>query len=80
MTSHLAMTPSDRRKHIATLHEMIANFAAGAEGHEEVEELRQATLWWRRECAIRFALGYVARHVNLETGHLTIPLDAEEIA
>ena len=80
MTGHLAMTPTDRRKHIATLHEMIANFAAGAEGHEEDEKLCQAELWWRRECATRFALGYVARHIDLETGKLTISLEPEEVA
>ena len=81
MTDHLATTPADRRKYIATLREMVANFAAGAEGHEEDEKLCQAELWWRRECATRFALGYVARHIDLETGKLTISLhEPEEVA
>ena len=79
MTDHLATHPADRRKHIATLREMIANFDAAAEGHEEDEKLCQAELWWRRAGATRWALYYVARHVNLETGKLTIPLDAEEV-
>jgi hypothetical protein len=80
MTAHLATHPADRRKYIATLREMVANFAGTAEGHEDDEKLCQAQLWWRRACAIRWALNYVARHVD-ETGHLTISLDEpEEVA
>ena len=80
MTDHLAMTPTDRRKHIATLREMVANFDAAAEGHGEENELCQAELWRCRAYAIRFALGYVERHVSLETGKLTISLEEPEEA
>ena len=80
MTGHLVTGKKDRRRHISTLRLMVVNFDAAAGGHEEEEELSQAELWWRRASAIRWALGYVARHVNLETGELTISLEPEEVA
>ncbi len=76
-------TPTDRRNHIATLCEMVANFTAEAEGHEEDEtlyEAAQAELWRRRAYAIIFALGFVEQHVSLQTGKLTISLEPEEVA
>lgn len=80
MTGRLVTGKRDRCRHIATLCEMVTNFDAAAGGHEEEGELSQAELWWRRASAIRYALGYVARHVNLETGELTISLEPEEVA
>ncbi len=69
---------ADRRRHVSTLRLMVVNFDSAAEGHEEEEQMVQAELWHRRASAIRWALGYVERHVNLETGDLTISLDELE--
>ncbi|KKN17817.1 hypothetical protein LCGC14_0961990 [marine sediment metagenome] len=66
--------------HVSTLRLMVVNFDTKAGGHEEEEQPAQAELWYRRASAIRWALGYVGRHVNLETGELTIPLDEPEEA
>ena len=78
MTEHLAVTKAERFCHTETLRLMRINFNSAAEGHEEEEQAAQAELWHRRASAIRWALGYVERHVNLETGELTIPLDEPE--
>ena len=80
MTGRLVTGKRDRRQHIATAREMVANFDAAAGGHEEEKELSQAELWWRRASTIRWLLGYAGRHVNLETGELTISLEPEEAA
>ncbi len=69
-----------RREQIEFLRVMAVNFDAAAEGHEEEEQPAQAELWHCRAKSIRWALGYVERHVNLETGGLTIPLEDEEAA
>jgi hypothetical protein len=59
---------------------MVVNFDGKADGHEEEKQEAQAELWYRRASAIRWALGYVGRHVNLETGELTISLSEPEEA
>ena len=71
----LVTSKTDRHRHVSTLRLMVVNFDTAAEGHEEEEQTAQAELWYRRASAIRWALGFVGRCVNLETGELTISLD-----
>ncbi len=78
MSGHLVTGKRDRRRHISTLRGMVTNFTAASAGHEEEEQTAQAELWWQRAIAIRWALGFVAQHVNLETGELTISLELAE--
>ena len=80
MTGHLAMTPADRRKKIRRLQKMMAKLKF--DGDRAVHDLCKESMGfelWDDAHAIRFALGYVERHVNLQTGKLTIPLDAEDV-
>ena len=80
MTGHLAMNPTDRRKKIRLLQELGTRLKAS--GDMNVHGLGRENIGfklWDEAHAIRFALGYVERHVSLETGKLTIPLDAEEV-
>ena len=53
---------------------MQVNFNSKADGHEEEENWAQVELWYRRAAAVSWALRYVERHVNLQTGELTVPL------
>ena len=80
MTGHLAMTPTDRRKKIRLLRELRTRLKA--DGDRAVHGLGKENMGfklWDEAHAIYWALGYVERHINLETGKLTIPLDAEEV-
>ena len=80
MTGHLAMTPTDRRKKIRLLRELGARLKSnGDQAAHAVSRGGMGFKLWDEAHAIRWALNYVERHVNLETGKLTIPLDAEEV-
>ena len=81
MTGHLAMTPADRRKKIRLLQELRASLRR--DGDRAVHDLCKKSVGfklWDEAHAIRWALGYVEQHVNLETGKLTISLEPEEVA
>ena len=83
MTEHLVTSKRDRRKNIRILQGRLANCDrsgdikknnnAAAEAAKSFEDYDEAY-------AIRWALHYVARHVNLKTGELTISLEPEEAA
>lgn len=80
MTEHLAVTKAERRRHLITSRCMVDNFHSKAEGYEEEEHWTEAELWHCRASTIHWLLGYVERHVNLETGELTISLSEPEEA
>ena len=80
MTEHLTSTKDTRLGHAQTLLLMQINFKSKADGHDDEEDWAQAELWYRRVNAIRVALGYMGRHVNLQTGELTVPLSEPEEA
>ena len=73
---HLAMTPRERRKKIRLLQAESERLKSKGRAYDPGSEAA-----WDLAHAIRWALYYAARHVNLETGHLTIPLhEPEEVA
>ena len=83
MTDHLAMTPTDRRKKIRRLQEMMARKQSDGNRavHDHCKDSSVGFALWDDSNAICWALGYVERHVNLLTGELTISLDEpEEVA
>ncbi len=83
MTEHLATNKTDRRKRIRLLRELRERLKATAElraNNAIAAEARKGFALEDEAYAIRWALGYVARHVNLETGELTIPLHEPEEA
>ena len=83
MTNHLAMTPADRRRKIRRLQEKSVRLKHDGDRavHAHPQESGVGFTLWDEASDIRFALGYVARHVNLETGELTISLnEPEEVA
>ena len=83
MTERLTMTKTDRRKNIRLLRELRQHLKNTAQirAHSAVAaEARKSFRLEDEAYAIRWALDYVARHVNLETGELTIPLDEPEEA
>lgn len=76
-------SPRERLKHINTLRAMVDSYQDRKQRELDRPKLCDQSLEARgrynllvdRHCALRWALGYVGRHVDLETGHLTIPLD-----
>ena len=80
MTDHLAMTPADRRKKIRLLQEMVAKKKRdGDKAIHDVDRRGVGFALWDEAHAVRWALGYVERHVSLQTGELTISLEPEEV-
>ena len=81
MTGHLAMTPADRRKKIRLLHGLRMRLkCSGDMNAHSVNPTNMGYQLWDEAYAIRWALDYVARHVDLESGKLTISLEPEEVA
>ena len=83
MSEHLATTKTDRRKQIRILRERNARFQAEGDRkiHSQDPSISDQGYAAHDEAyAGRWALGFVARHVNLETGELTIPLSEPEDA
>ncbi len=79
MTARFAPTKTDRRKQIRLLRELRerlkrdGDMAVHGTGRREIGFKMQDQAF-----AIGVALGYMARHVNLETGELTISLEPVE--
>lgn len=81
MTGPFATTKIDRRKHIRILQDRAAHCDHCATikfNNNMASEAAKGFLDQKEAGAIRFALSFVERHVNLETGELTIPLDEPE--
>lgn len=83
MTERIATTKTDRRKNIRLLRELRQHLKDTAQirAHNAVAaEARKSFKLEDEAYAIRWALGWIERHVNLETGELTIPLHEPEEA
>ena len=83
MTEPATTTKVDRRKTIRILRELNDRFQA--EGDRKIHSpnlvvARKGYQAHDEAYAIRVALGFVGRHVNLETGELTISLSEPEEA
>ena len=65
MTEHLTITNTDRRKKILLLQAEIENLK-----HKGRADGPASGKYWDLAHAIRWALGYVQRHINLETGEI----------
>ncbi len=76
------MTPSDRRKKIRRLTEMGERLKRDGDKivHDTNASASVGFALWDDARAIDFALGYIARHMDLQTGKLSIPLEDEEVA
>jgi len=80
--------PEQRAKHITNLRKIADSYQNRAQRELDRPKLcdrspgfptvynQLADMW----LALLWAIGYVERHVNLETGELTIPLDEPEEA
>ena len=81
MNAPLACTKTDRRKNIRLLRELGERLkSSGDMAVHGVSRGGAGFSLWDEAHAIRWALSYVERHVNLRTGELTIPLDEPEEA
>ncbi len=82
MTARFATTKTDRLKQIRLLQELRARLKR--DGDMAVHGIGRQEIGFKLQneaFAVGVALGYMARHMNLETGELTIslePLDAAE--
>lgn len=84
MTERFATTKTDRRKwirHLQELEKRLQNSGDTKASNAIAAEARKGFKFHDEASAIRKALKYVERHVNLKTGELTIPLyEIEETA
>ena len=76
------MTPSDRRKKIRRLQKKSERLKHEGDKivHDQCADPSVGFAKWDEGRDIDFALGYVARHMDLQTGKLSIPLEDEEVA
>ena len=78
MTEPTATTKTDRRKTIRILRELEKRLQYS--GDQKINDAnaaraRKGFRLYDEAYAIRVALGFMGRHVNMETGELTISLD-----
>lgn len=81
MTSPFATNKTDRRRRVRLLRDLAEHLKH--HGDDKVnnalaDEARKGFRYHDEAYAIRWALDYVARHVNLETGELTVSLELVE--